>query len=75
MYTDPMARIRATPGMLARIARELGLDRSAPVQWTEVPVRHARVVARLTGIPLHELRPDVWTEAMVAAEQAASPSD
>lgn len=75
MSEDPLARIRATPGMLARIARELGLDRSAPVQWTEVPVRHARVVSRLTGIPLNELRPDVWTAQQAAADNAAPVTD
>ena len=31
-------------------------------QWRRIPAAKARDVAEVTGIPLHQLRPDLWPE-------------
>jgi hypothetical protein len=47
---------------LARKMAEAGSPiSSAAVQaWRRVPVSRARYVSQVAGIPLYELRPDVW---------------
>jgi hypothetical protein len=62
-------------GGAARLGRAM-TERGHPItigaitQWREIPVRRAKVVSAITGIPLHELRPDYWDAppAMRAAE-------
>lgn len=46
----------------AALARAVGVTRFAVQQWKEAGIPAGRVpaVARLTGIPLHELRPDLF---------------
>lgn len=55
-----LKRIRRQHGMSARIARELGINPSAVSQWTEVPYNRVLDVERITGIPRHVLRPDIY---------------
>lgn len=43
---DLAAALKITPGALS--------------QWTQVPATRATEVSAVTGIPLHELRPDVF---------------
>lgn len=47
-------------GGQAALARELNITRSAVHHWDVVPSHQAGRVSQLTGIPLHELRPDVF---------------
>lgn len=47
----------------SHIARELGLTHGTISQWKAVPVHHVLDVERLTGIPRHELRPDIYPPA------------
>ena len=56
---DAMDRIRAQRGMLSRIAKEIGITRGAVAQWKVVPPVHVPAIERATGIPRHELRPDL----------------
>ena len=56
---DAMARIRAKPGELSRLAKALGITRGAVSVWKRVPASRLGDVARLTGIPAEELRPDL----------------
>jgi DNA-binding transcriptional regulator YdaS (Cro superfamily) len=48
------------PGVRIRIARELGVTRSAVYQWTRVPVDRVLEVERITGVSRHVLRPDIY---------------
>ena len=41
------------------IARELGVTRQAMFKWRYVPTERVPDVARLTGIPAYQLRPDL----------------
>jgi len=54
-----MRRVRET-GKMAEIAAALGITRQAPYLWDSVPVERVRVVAEITGIKPHELRPDIF---------------
>jgi DNA-binding transcriptional regulator YdaS (Cro superfamily) len=49
------------PGLRAKIARELGVTRPAILKWRQVPAERLPEVERITGIPRHELRPDICT--------------
>ena len=58
---NPLERIRQTRGLMARIAKEIGYESRGTVsQWKRVPAERAELVERLSGIPRHELRPDLW---------------
>jgi DNA-binding transcriptional regulator YdaS (Cro superfamily) len=45
---------------LTRIAGELGLTRQAVQWWERVPPKHVLMVARITRISRHVLRPDIY---------------
>lgn len=47
-------------GNTAVLARHLGINRQAVHQWTEIPIRHVHKIHEVTGIPLNDLRPDVF---------------
>jgi DNA-binding transcriptional regulator YdaS (Cro superfamily) len=49
-------------GGSAALARHLGIKRQAIPQWTEIPIRHVHKIKEVTGIPLGDLRPDVFKE-------------
>lgn len=46
----------------AELANRLGLSRQAVYKWLEagVPVERCGEIERLTGVPRHELRPDIF---------------
>jgi len=47
-------------GSAAELAKRLGISRQALNQWETIPVRHCRALEALTGIPKHEMRPDIF---------------
>ncbi len=51
-------------GGSAVLARHLGIKRQAIPQWTEIPIRHVHKINEVTGIPLVDLRPDVFKGAV-----------
>ncbi len=55
-------RLRAIRGMAARVARGLGVSQAAVSKWPEVPAERVLTVARITGIPRGELRPDLYPD-------------
>jgi hypothetical protein len=57
---DGIAALRKKPGMLAKVARELGLQRQATSKWTRVPATHVLEVARISRISRSILRPDLY---------------
>ena len=66
-----MTLIRAEKGMLAHIARELKLSRSAVAMWQRVPAERLPEVEAITGIPRHRLRPDICPPPSAATAEAA----
>lgn len=52
---------------LARLAREIGITRGAVAQWDRVPAERLGDVARVTGIPMERLRPDLFEASGQAA--------
>jgi len=62
-----MALIRAQKGLLAEVARALGLTRAAVVKWTEVPAERVIEIERITGIPREALRPDLYIRPSMPA--------
>jgi DNA-binding transcriptional regulator YdaS (Cro superfamily) len=42
------------------VAAQLGITHGAISQWDKVPVERVLDVERVTGIPRHELRPDIY---------------
>jgi len=52
---------------LARLAREIGITRGAVAQWDRVPAERLGDVARVTGIPMEALRPDLFAASESAA--------
>lgn len=46
-------------GGVAALSRRLGLDHSTVSGWTAVPAKHVPAVAAVTGLALHEVRPDL----------------
>jgi hypothetical protein len=47
-------------GRLTDLATACGITHSAVYQWKKVPAEHARKVSEFTGIPLDQLRPDLF---------------
>jgi DNA-binding transcriptional regulator YdaS (Cro superfamily) len=55
-----MALLRSQRGLLAKVADGLGITRGAVAMWPRIPAERVRRVSEITGIPRHELRPDLW---------------
>ena len=47
-------------GGLAGLAKPLGVSIQAISQWDECPPLRVLAVERLSGVPRHELRPDLY---------------
>jgi transposase-like protein len=53
---------------ISALARALDCSRQNVQQWSRIPKKHVDQVSKLTGIPKHELRPDLF----VAEEEEAA---
>lgn len=51
---------KAERGRKLRMTEKLDLSTGAISQWKRVPNRHVAAVARITRIPKHVLRPDLY---------------
>lgn len=60
MMTDIQSLFSETRGLRLKLARELGLSPGAVYQWRKVPAERVLDVERITGIPRHRLRPDLY---------------
>lgn len=69
-------RVIETYGGAAALARRLGISRNAVSDWRSkqrVPVERVLDIEKLTGIPRHEIRPDIYPppQSIEAAHEAA----
>jgi DNA-binding transcriptional regulator YdaS (Cro superfamily) len=55
-----MQLLRGERGRIPRLAKELGLTRSAIHQWDRIPAERVVEVERITGIKRELLRPDLF---------------
>ena len=76
--SDPrqaMKRAFDAVGGPAQLATPLGITVQAVGQWDEVPPLRVIAVERASGVPRHELRPDLYpvesSETSVASEASA----
>lgn len=69
MKDSALVRALAHRGNASRIAKAIGISTGAVAQWAKCPAEHAKVVEAVTGVPRHELRPDLWEKAMPADPQ------
>jgi Bacterial toxin YdaS len=53
------AAIKAAGG-IRTLARKLGMCRETIEQWKRIPVERLQAVAKVTGLPQHVLRPDLF---------------
>lgn len=72
--TTPIEKAVSAVGSQSALARAVGVSPQAVQQWVDAGrVSHKKVVdvARASGVPLHELRPDLYEVAATPA--AATP--
>jgi hypothetical protein len=55
-----LGRIRQERGLAVEIARGCGITREAVWLWRRVPSERVLIVERVTGIPRHLIRPDLY---------------
>ena len=60
MRDDRITDLVKKAGGPVALAKELGVTHSAVSQWTVVPAKHAQKVSEITGVSLHDLRPDIF---------------
>lgn len=54
-----LERVLMVRNAVTRIAKAAGVSTAAVSQWRKVPAWHVETVSRVTGVPPHELRPDL----------------
>ena len=57
-----LTRIRAERGLASKIAKEVGISRSAVWMWAQVPATHVVKVGQFLRIARHRIRPDLYPE-------------
>jgi DNA-binding transcriptional regulator YdaS (Cro superfamily) len=59
---QPAALLKAASniGGIARLADALGISRTALYQWKRIPAERVLAIEVHTGVPRHELRPDLY---------------
>lgn len=64
-----MEALRAQRGVMARVAKALGVTRAAVCMWTKVPAERVPAVSAASGVPAHVLRPDLYGAATLQARE------
>lgn len=59
---------------MARLAKYLGTTRQTVWAWKRAPEKHAPLIATYTGIPLADLRPDLYAIPEPAPENKDEPN-
>jgi len=60
MEPNPIKVAIEKAGSVKALAELVGVKPQAISQWRRVPVEHVRAIAGLTGLPKHQIRPDVF---------------
>jgi hypothetical protein len=55
-----MAEIIRRGGGIVKLGAAVGRHHATVWGWTRVPPQHVKAVSVATGIPPHQLRPDLW---------------
>lgn len=63
----PIEKAAARVGSKSALARLLKVAVQSIQQWDRIPAERVHDVERVTGIPRHELRPDLYPKAREAA--------
>lgn len=61
-----ISEIISAAGGVVRLARGVGVSHSAVIDWRRagrIPANRVPAVSRITGVPRHVLRPDLWDAA------------
>lgn len=77
--SDILAEVKRLTGGNAGLALKLStvgepISPNAVSKWVRVPESKARAVARITGLSLHALRPDIWAKDGAIKLTADSPT-
>lgn len=73
MTKHPLKAYREASKMtLSQLAEKFGVQRAAICKWEHrgIPAGRLPEVERVTGIPIQELRPDLWVPTMPEQELA-----
>lgn len=65
------AYLKAERGRLSKLADGLKVTPAAIKQWVVIPAERMADVSRLTGIPMDELRPDIFETGILAKRRKA----
>ena len=57
---EALKRAKQAIGNPTALAKQLGITLAAVSQWRQVPYLRVLEVERITGVPRHELRPDIY---------------
>lgn len=60
VISDPTLRFIKENNLVADVAAACGMTRQAFSQWRKVPPTRVLTVEKVTGIPRHEIRPDLY---------------
>ena len=63
--------IDATDGSIVKLAAELGIKHQSFYAWKKIPAERVIDLERVTGIPRHELRPDLYRGRAPRSREAA----
>lgn len=67
MRSEVLERAIKKAGGVNALAKDLNVTPQAISQWDEVPPLKVPAVERATGIPRHELRPDLYDDPAQSA--------
>ena len=71
--TDALDRAKRKAGNSVALARKLNISSQAVSQWRQVPALRVLEVERLTGVPRHELRPDLYPAEPTRGAEGGAP--
>jgi DNA-binding transcriptional regulator YdaS (Cro superfamily) len=71
MQSEIVKRAIAAAGGPTALARELGIRMESLYSWEDNPPKRVAAVACASGIPRHELRPDLWDAPATESREAA----
>lgn len=63
----PIEKAAAAAGSKSELARQLGIAVQSIQQWKRIPAERVLDVEKVTGIPRHILRPDLYPAEREAA--------